>query len=37
MNEQSQRASFRSMDEGTQADWAIIGSNFMPFAKALNA
>ena len=35
MNEQADRATFRSMDEGTQADWAIIGSHFMPFAKAL--
>jgi predicted HD phosphohydrolase len=35
MNEQAQRAGFRSMDEGTQADWAIIGSHFMPFANAL--
>ena len=30
-----QRASFRSMDEGTQQDWAIIGSHFMPFAAEL--
>ena len=30
-----ERAGFRSMDEGTQADWAIIGSHFMPFAHAL--
>jgi predicted HD phosphohydrolase len=29
------RASFRSMDEGTQQDWAIIGSHFMPFAAEL--
>jgi predicted HD phosphohydrolase len=35
MNEEAQRAKFRSMDEGTQADWAIIGSHFMPFAHAL--
>jgi predicted HD phosphohydrolase len=35
MNEQADRATFRSMDEGTQADWAIIGSHFMPFARAL--
>ena len=33
MNEQ--RASFRSMDEGTQEDWAVIGQHFMPFAQAL--
>ena len=31
-----QRAGFRSMDEGTQADWAIIGSHFMPYAAALS-
>ena len=30
-----QRAGFTSMKEGTQADWAIIGSHFMPFAAAL--
>lgn len=30
-----QRASFRSMDEGTQQDWAVIGNHFMPFAAAL--
>ena len=33
MNEQ--RARFRSMDEGTQDDWAVIGPHFMPFAAAL--
>jgi len=35
MNEQADRAAFRSMDEGTQADWAVIGSHFVPFAHAL--
>ena len=30
-----QRAKFRSMDEGTQEDWAIIGQHFMPFAAEL--
>ena len=30
-----QRAGFTSMKEGTAADWAIIGSHFMPFAAAL--
>ena len=30
-----ERARFRSMDEGTGADWAVIGSHFMPFAAAL--
>jgi len=33
MNEQ--RAKFRSMDEGTREDWAVIGQHFMPFAAAL--
>ncbi len=35
MTDEGQRASFRSMDEGTQADWATIASHFMPFAAAL--
>ena len=35
MNEEASRASFRSMDEGTQADWAIIGSHFFPYAQGL--
>jgi len=35
MNDQGQRATFRSMDEGTQSDWAIIGAHFLPFAHAL--
>ena len=35
MNEQAQRAGFRSMDEGTQADWQIIGSHFFPYAQGL--
>ena len=30
-----QRAGFTSMKDGTQADWAIIGSHFMAFATAL--
>ena len=30
-----QRAGFRSMDQGTQEDWAIIGSHFIPFAAEL--
>ena len=30
-----QRAGFSSMKEGTQADWAIIGSHFMSFNKGL--
>ena len=35
MNDHGEHASFRSMDESTQADWAIIGGHFMPFAAAL--
>ena len=31
-----QRAAFTSMQEGTQADWAIIGSHFLPFAAQLS-
>ena len=31
----AQRAKFRSMDEGTQEDWLVIGQHFMPFAHAL--
>ena len=34
MNEQTQ-AKFRHMDEGTAADWAIIGSHFIPYAGQL--
>ena len=30
-----QRASFTSMQEGTQDDWAIIGSHFMDYASGL--
>ena len=30
-----QRASFAAMEEGTQQDWAIIGSHFMEYASAL--
>jgi predicted HD phosphohydrolase len=35
MNEEHPRAAFRSMDEGTPQDWAVIGSQFMPYAAAL--
>ena len=35
MNEHAPRAKFRSMDEGTAEDWAVIGSHFLPFAKGL--
>lgn len=30
-----QRASFRSMEESTAQDWAIIGAHFMPFAAGV--
>jgi len=33
MNEQ--RATFRSMEESTQSDWAVIVSQFMPYAASL--
>ena len=33
MNEHAPRAKFRSMDEGTAEDWAIIGSHFFPYAQ----
>ena len=29
------RATFRSMDEGTAEDWAVIGSHFFPYAQGL--
>ena len=35
MNDQAPRASFRSMDEGTPQDWAVIGSQFMAYAAEL--
>ena len=35
MNDHPDRASFRSMAEGTEADWRIIGSHFMPYAARL--
>jgi predicted HD phosphohydrolase len=35
MNEHAPRAKFRSMDEGTAEDWAVIGSHFFPYAKGL--
>ena len=35
MNEPHVRATFRSMEEGTEADWQVIGSHFFPFAKEL--
>jgi predicted HD phosphohydrolase len=30
-----QRASFRSLEESTEADWAIVGSHFKPYAAQL--
>ena len=35
MNEHAPRAKFRSMDEGTAEDWALIGSHFFPYAQGL--
>lgn len=35
MDNTSERATFREMAEGTQADWAIIGGHFMQFAGGL--
>ena len=35
MNDQPPRATFRSMDEGTQQDWAVIGTQFMAYAAGL--
>jgi predicted HD phosphohydrolase len=35
MNDEPSRAAFRSMEEGTAADWAVIGSHFFPYAQAL--
>lgn len=31
----AERAKFRAMEHGTQEDWAIIGGEYMAFAKAL--
>jgi predicted HD phosphohydrolase len=35
MNDEAPRAKFRSMDESSAGDWAIIGSHFMPFAAGV--
>ena len=35
MNDEAARATFRSMDESSEADWAIIGSHFMSFNQGL--
>ena len=35
MDDHATQASFRSMEEGTQEDWAIIGTHFVPFAGQL--
>lgn len=35
MTDEASRASFRSMEEATQADWMTIGSHFFPYANGL--
>ena len=35
MSDNPAQASFRSMDEGTPADWQAIGSHFLPYAGGL--
>ena len=35
MSDNPAQASFRSMDEGTPADWQAIGSHFVPYAGGL--
>jgi predicted HD phosphohydrolase len=35
MNEQQSQATFRSMDEGTAQDWAVIADHFFPYASGL--
>ena len=35
MDDNATQASFRHIDEGTQEDWAIIGTHFVPFAGQL--
>ncbi len=35
MNEPQTRATFRSMDEGTAQDWAVIAGNFIPYTQGL--
>ncbi len=35
MNDHPDRAGFTAMEEGTQADWQIIGGHFFPYAQAL--
>lgn len=35
MTDQASRAAFRSMEEGTAADWQTIGSHFFPYASQL--
>ena len=35
MNEPPARAAFRSMEEGTQHDWMVIGGHFMTYAAGL--
>lgn len=35
MTDEATRATFRSMDEGTAADWQAIGSHFFPYASGV--
>jgi predicted HD phosphohydrolase len=35
MNEQPKQATFRSMEEGTAQDWAVIADHFFPYASGL--
>lgn len=35
MTDEAPRATFRSMDEGTAADWQVIGSHFFPYASGV--
>jgi predicted HD phosphohydrolase len=35
MNEQPKQATFRSMDEGTAQDWAIIADHFFPYSSGV--
>ncbi|WP_037498225.1 HD domain-containing protein [Sphingomonas jaspsi] len=36
MTDEAPRAAFRSMEEGTEADWKLIGSHFFPYAAQLS-
>ena len=35
MNEQQSQATFRSMEQGTAQDWAVIADHFFPFTSGL--